>query len=209
PRPDRAAGRGERRVRDRHRRARSRGGGGGDAGRRAGGVPPGDRPDQRRQLRRQARTVPAPAAPAPRRRRRRGPGARGGRRRAGVIVETVVTTLDPAGRPHFAAMGVVWGDERLTIRPYVATRTYRHLVAARAAVVNVTDDVLAFARSALEHGPLPARPATRVPGVVLADACHWREVEVEAVTVPPAGADGRRRAEIVARVVATGTGRPF
>ncbi len=126
-----------------------------------------------------------------------------------MIVETVVTTLDPAGRPHFAAMGVVWGDERLTIRPYVATRTYRHLAAARAAVVNVTDDVLAFARSALEHGPLPARPATRVPGVVLADACHWREVEVEAVTVPPAGADGRRRAEIVARVVATGTGRPF
>ena len=126
-----------------------------------------------------------------------------------MIVETIVTTLDPAGRPHFAAMGVAWGDERLTIRPYLTTRTYRHLVAARAAVVNVTDDVLAFAKSALEHPPLPVRPATRVAGVVLADVCHWREVEVEAVRVPPAGPDGSRRAEIVARVVATGAGRPF
>ena len=77
------------------------------------------------------------------------------------------------------------------IRPYVDTRTFRNLVRAREAVVNVTDDVLIFAKSALSRERLPSRPAAHVQGVILADACHWREVAVEDVVVPvPAG--GRR-----------------
>jgi hypothetical protein len=126
-----------------------------------------------------------------------------------VILETIVTTLDPAGEPRFAAMGVVWGEETITIRPYLGTRTYRNLVAAREAVVNVTDDVLLFAKSALTHEPLPCRPARHVRGVVLGDACRWREVAVEAVVVPEATGPGARRADVVTRVVAGGEGRPF
>jgi hypothetical protein len=68
-----------------------------------------------------------------------------------LIVETVVTTLDEDGQANFAAMGVVWGEDRLVIRPYVGTRTFRNLVRAREAVVNVTDDVLVFAKSALSR----------------------------------------------------------
>jgi hypothetical protein len=126
-----------------------------------------------------------------------------------VILETVVTTVDAAGQARFAAMGVVWGEERITIRPYLGTRTYRNLVASREAVVNVTDDVLLFARSALTHEPLPCRPARRVRGVVLGDACRWREVAVEAVVVPDAPGPGARRADVVTRVVDGGEGRPF
>ena len=37
-----------------------------------------------------------------------------------MIVETVVTTLDEDGQANFAAMGVVWGEDRLVIRPYAA-----------------------------------------------------------------------------------------
>ncbi len=109
-----------------------------------------------------------------------------------MIVETLVTTLDEDGQANFASMGVVWGEDRLVIRPYVGTRTFRNLVRAREAVVNVTDDVLVFAKSALSRDRFPSRPATRVRGVILADACHWREVTVDTVTVPepapPAGA---------------------
>ena len=76
-----------------------------------------------------------------------------------MIIETIVTTVSPSGDPHFAAMGVLWGDDRLTIRPYLNTRTYRNLTASREAVVNVTDDVLLFVKSALTHEPLPSAPA--------------------------------------------------
>ena len=126
-----------------------------------------------------------------------------------MIIETVVTTLDPAGQPNFAAMGVVWGEARITIRPFLNTRTYRNLVASREAVVNVTDNVLDFARSALSHEPLPWVSARYVRGAVLRDACHWREVAVEAVTPPVATGPGGGRAEVVTRVVGTGAARPF
>jgi hypothetical protein len=122
-----------------------------------------------------------------------------------VIVETIVTTVGPAGAPHFAAMGVLWGEERITIRPYLTTRTYRNLTASREAVVNVTDDVLLFVKSALTHEPLPSAPARRVSVPVLRDACHWREVAVEDVVVPQAA----ERAEVVTRVVERGERRPF
>jgi hypothetical protein len=126
-----------------------------------------------------------------------------------VIIETVVTTLDPAGQPNFAAMGVVWGEARITIRPFRNTRTYRNLVASREAVVNVTDNVLDFARSALSHEPLPWVPARHVRGAVLRDACHWREVAVEAVTLPGPTGTGGGRADVVTRVVGAGEARPF
>src|SRR5262245_51506693 len=128
-----------------------------------------------------------------------------------MIVETVVTTLDEDGGPNFAAMGVVWGEERLVIRPYVDTRTFRNLLRTREAVVNVTDDVLVFAKSALSRERFPSRPATQVRGVILADACHWREVTVDEVVLPepePAPATAGR-ADVSTRVVAGGVGRPF
>ncbi len=126
-----------------------------------------------------------------------------------MIIETVVTTLDPAGQPNFAAMGVVWGEETITMRPFLNTRTYRNLAASREAVVNVTDNVLHFAKSALSHEPLPWVPARHVRGVVLRDACHWREVSVEEVVLPDATGRGGGRADVVSRVVGTGEARLF
>jgi hypothetical protein len=126
-----------------------------------------------------------------------------------MIVETVVTTLDEDGEANFAAMGVVWGEDRLVIRPYVDTRTFRNLVRAREAVVNVTDNVLVFAKSALSRARFDCRPAGRVRGVILEDACHWREVTVEHVSVPEPRPSGSGRAEVATRVVAGAVGRPF
>jgi hypothetical protein len=125
-----------------------------------------------------------------------------------MILETVVTTLDEDGETNFAAMGVVWSEDRIVIRPYVGTRTFRNLVRAREAVVNVTDDVLVFAKSALSRERFPSRPATRVRGAILADACHWREVLVEEVATPEPQSEGGR-ADVTTRVVAGAVGRPF
>ena len=93
-----------------------------------------------------------------------------------MIIETVVTTLDEDGQPHFAAMGVRLGrgpDHHPPLREHAHVPEPGR---AREAVVNVTDDVLLFAKSALTHERLRAAPAMRVRGAILGDACHWREV---------------------------------
>jgi uncharacterized protein len=120
-----------------------------------------------------------------------------------MIVETVTTTINPDGTVNCAAMGVEWGDEALLIKPYRATRTLRNLERSRAAVVNLTDDILLFAQAALDDPHPPTRPAEVVDGAVLADACSWREVAVEDID-----ATGPR-ARVTARVVGRGTGREY
>jgi hypothetical protein len=120
-----------------------------------------------------------------------------------MIVETVTTTINPDGTVNCAAMGVEWGDEAIVIKPYRSTRTLRNLQARRAAVVNLTDDVLLFTQAALEDPHPPTHPAAAVDGAVLADACSWREVTVDAID-----ASGPR-ARVTTRVVGRGTGREF
>jgi len=119
------------------------------------------------------------------------------------ILETVVTTTNPDGSANCAAMGVEWGEQRIVIKPYRGTRTLRNLRATQVAVVNVTDDIRLCSQAALGDPHPPTRPATRVEGAVLDDACSWREVRVEAID------DGGPRARISTVVVGGGTGREF
>ena len=92
-------------------------------------------------------------------------------------------------------MGVEWGEDAIVIKPYRATRTLRNLRRHGAAVVNLTDDILVFTQAALGDPQPPTRPAVAVEGAVLADACSWREVAVDAIdaTGPRPGDDARRR----------------
>ena len=120
-----------------------------------------------------------------------------------MIIETVTTTINPDGTVNCAAMGVEWGEDAIAILPYRSTRTLRNLQACGAAVVNLTDDILLFTQAALEDPHPPTRPAAVVDGAVLADACSWREVKVDAIDVTGP------RARVTTRVVGRGTGREF
>jgi hypothetical protein len=120
-----------------------------------------------------------------------------------AIIETVTTTINPDGTVNCAAMGVEWGDDVIVIKPFPSTRTLRNLEATGAAVVNLTDDILLFTQAALEDPRPPTRPATAIDGAVLADACSWREVTVDAIDA------GGPRARVTTRVVERGTGREF
>jgi hypothetical protein len=120
-----------------------------------------------------------------------------------AIVETVTTTINPDGSVNCAAMGVEWGDETIVIKPYRPTRTLRNLRATGAAVVNLTDDILLFAEAALDDPQPPTRPATAIDGAVLADACSWREVTVDAID------ESGPRARVDTHVVGRGVGREF
>jgi hypothetical protein len=120
-----------------------------------------------------------------------------------VIIETIVTTVAGDGIVNCAPMGVEWGDETIVLKPFLETATYRNVIATRAAVVNLTDDVRVFARAAISNPEYETVPATLVRGVVLADCCSWRELDVETIdSTPP-------RSRIEARVVHRGVRREF
>lgn len=102
-----------------------------------------------------------------------------------MIVEGLVTTLDPEGTLHVAPMGpIVEGDfERLTLRPFNSSRTYRNLKDHREGVFHLTDDVLLLARAAL--GAVETTPevfrAETILGYVLSDCCRYFEFRVTAI----------------------------
>ncbi len=120
-----------------------------------------------------------------------------------LIIESIVTTLSADGVVNFAPMGVEWGDEIIVLKPFLETTTFRNIRASRTAIVNLTDDVLLFAESAIGSPQFAAVPAVRVRGVVLEAACSWRELEVVALD------DAPPRSRIEARVVHHGFGRDF
>lgn len=130
-----------------------------------------------------------------------------------MIIESIVTTLDEQGQVNCAPMGVEWGDQTIVIKPYKETTTYRNLTylgtvgnadkETATAVVNLTDNVLLFARSAISSPVFSTRPAEVLRGAVLQDVCSWREVEVVEI-------DSRQpRARVTTRVVHHGYERDF
>ncbi len=120
-----------------------------------------------------------------------------------MIIETILSTVDENGRPNFAPMGAVWGEDELIIRPFRRTHTCRNLLTTGCGVANLTDDVLAFVESALGDVMLPHFPARVVPGVVVSEACYWRELRVVSAT------DSPERAELRCKVVYRGRQRDF
>ena len=124
-----------------------------------------------------------------------------------MILEGIVTTLSAAGEVNIAPMGprVEPGMERLLLRPFPTSQTYRNLKAHGEGVLHVSDDVLLLARAAL--GPVeplpPLRPASRVRGFVLAEACRYYEFRVTAID------EREERVRIEADVVESGRLRDF
>ena len=120
-----------------------------------------------------------------------------------MILETIVTTMDPGGRINFAPMGVEWGDEAIVLKPFLETTTFRNISATKMAVVNLTDDAMLFAQGAISSPQFPSVPASVVRGVVLDAACSWRELEVVTIDATPP------RSRIDTRVVHRGVRREF
>lgn len=130
-----------------------------------------------------------------------------------MILETLVTTLDPEGRAHCAPMGIVLDDasaqtdpdgrQGVVLRPFGTATTARNLTLLGEGVVNFTDDVLIMARSALGPVSPPMLPSSRVRPPRLQAACSWKEFVVS---------DFDRSGErftLRAAVVAEGRGREF
>ena len=120
-----------------------------------------------------------------------------------MIIESIVTSMGTDGAVNFAPMGVEWGESTIVLKPFLETTTFRNVSATRAAVVNITDDVMLFAQGAISSPQFPWTPASVVRGAVLEAACSWRELEVVAIDDTPP------RSRIEARVVHRGQRREF
>ncbi len=128
-----------------------------------------------------------------------------------MIVEGVLTTLNPTGQVHIAAMGAEIADpppaalDRLVLRPYQTSQTFANLCRTGRAVFHITDDVELLAHSAVGE---VNRQETMPPGcwpepLVLPDACRWYALEVRGLeALGP-------RSRIEAEVVASGRNREF
>ena len=77
-----------------------------------------------------------------------------------AITETVVSTYSTDGKPNAAPMGATKdGPNRLVLRIYTSSLTYKNLQSKRCAVVNVTSDPEIFYRTAFKE----ANPRGRLP----------------------------------------------
>jgi hypothetical protein len=130
-----------------------------------------------------------------------------------MILEGLVTTTDPAGAMHLAAMGpqvdatAASGHaiEQLLLKPFASSQTGGNLLRLPEGVFHVTDDALLLARVVTGRLATPpaSRPARAVRGWVLDDACRAYEFKVVAADT------SQERLQLEARVVAVHEGRPF
>ena len=125
----------------------------------------------------------------------------------GRILEGIVTTRSADGSVNVSPMGPIVDDalDRLWLRPFQTSTTYRNLKRTGRGVFHVTDDALLFAQAAVGQ-PSPLPRFTRSPAgdeLILAEACRWYAFEIESLD------DAAERTNIVARVTDRGTLREF
>jgi uncharacterized protein len=125
-----------------------------------------------------------------------------------LVLEGLVSTLDPDGRPHLAPMGphVPAAEfDRFTLRPFPTSQTYHNLKAHGEGVLHVTDDVLLLAKAAIGAlDPPPDFDTGRVVrGWVLHDCCRFFEFRVTAID------ESEPRVRVEATVVHSGRKRDF
>lgn len=123
-----------------------------------------------------------------------------------MILEGIVTTLNPDGTLNVAPMGPRVEPEmgRFLLKPYKTSTTYRNLKVWGEGVLHVTDDVVLLAKAAIGKMPdVATRPASQVQGRILVDACRFYEFRVARFD------DQEDRVTIEAETVARGRQRDF
>lgn len=124
-----------------------------------------------------------------------------------MIIEGIVTTLDPNGEANISPMGPVLDQSRqlIELRPFAGSRTLANLLVRPSGVFHLTDDALLIAQAVTKHWvepPLLER-AIHVPGWVIPAACSWHEFQCGFVD------QTNNRAVVKATIVASGRGVDF
>ena len=115
------------------------------------------------------------------------------------IIETIVSTYNLDKTPNAAPMGIIFqNDNRLIIRPFIQTQTYKNLKHWKCCTINLTSNPKIFFQTTFKNSKLPKKwfkKAKNVdaPKLVFADA--FIEAEVKKVKVE------KERAKIFCKTV--------
>ena len=91
-----------------------------------------------------------------------------------LIIETIVTTLNPDGTPYIAPLGLIAQGDHWVIAPFKPSRTLDNLRADPFACASHTTDVRVFAGGVTGRKSWPTVPATQIKGARLAGCVsHW------------------------------------
>lgn len=122
-----------------------------------------------------------------------------------LVIEGIVTTLNPQGELNIAPMGpqVNRSYTRMRLRPFKTSQTYQNLCACPEGVFHIVDDVVLLAQAAVGLiAPLPSViPSDHVRGCILSDACRYFAFRVLHID------DSADRAEVDVSIVYEGRQR--
>ncbi len=94
------------------------------------------------------------------------------------IHEVIVTTLDAAGAPHSAPMGISEVNGYFLVKPFKPSATYDNLKRHRQCTINYIDDVRVFAGALTGRRDWPTLPCSRIEGAYLEQALAHSELEM-------------------------------
>lgn len=124
-----------------------------------------------------------------------------------MIFETIITSVDLAGKPHVTPFGVKYEsqgeNENIIISPYKPSTTLENILATKCAVMNLTDDVRVFAGAVCKKQNLPALQANNHEGFRLSDCLAHVDLELLEVR------DDVTRPELIMKKVAEFNHKPF
>ena len=125
-----------------------------------------------------------------------------------MIFETIITSIDSAGKPHVTPFGIKYEGENVVVSPYKPSTTLDNILATKCAVMNLTDDVRVFAGAVCKRqnfSPLQniSLQTNIHAGYRLADCLAHVELELLEVH------DDATRPQLVMKKVAEFNHKPF
>jgi uncharacterized protein len=102
-----------------------------------------------------------------------------------MILETIITSQSINGDVHVTPFGIRIQDGLVIISPYKPSTTLDNILATRHAVLNLTDDVRAFAGALTQRSPWILVAAEKIIGSRLADCLVHKELKLVKVEDDP------------------------
>ena len=120
-----------------------------------------------------------------------------------MIRETIVSTVDGAGKAHFAPLGLIAEGDGWIVAPFHPSTTLDNLRGVPFAAANFTDDVRIFAGCLTGRSEWPSAVCAEIPVPRLAPALAHAELAVTHIS------EDEQRPRFHCRVLRTVTHAPF
>ncbi len=120
-----------------------------------------------------------------------------------MIFETIITSVDADNKPHVTPFGIRYENDLIVISPFKPSTTLDNILASKCAVMNLTDDVRAFAGALTGRQPLALLQTNKVKGFRLVDCLAHAELALVEVR------DDATRPQLIMKKVFEDNHKPF